>query len=340
MATVTMRTLRTQSLFSSASSRSTLFLQNTIPASPFQPLSSPSTTATSHKSFRSYSTETSSPDTTIKSINTSLNPPSSTLPPPLETPIRDPSQPAPLYYFALGKAYLTFYKTGAKAIYTNQKLSRAVSSRLPSSIPLNAAAADGHLTRSDYQLLLRNRHDIARVPIFGLIFLVCGELTPLIVVAISNVVPYTCRIPKQINGDIRTLETRRATSFRNLTNPAIAAGYEGPGDLDRMQLLHINWSLGLSSRIWDYLGGSLPGLPTALLRSKVQKRVEYLETDDSLILRDGSIQELAGEEVKIACVERGIDVLERSEEELRDRLEKWLLARWEGMRVEELLLTR
>lgn len=196
----------------------------------------------------------------------------------------------------------------------------------------------GDLSRSDFQLLVRNWHDVKRVPTFALVFIVCGEFTPLVVVAMSNVVPWTCRIPKQIEGDRKKLEERRKISFRNLTMPLPdnEVGVEG---LERMQLLHISWSLGLSSSMWDWLGGRLPGLPNAILRRKVRARLEYLELDDELIGREGGVVGMEEEEIKMACVERGIDVVGRDLSGFRADLKGWLRS-VEKTGRERLLLTR
>lgn len=91
--------------------------------------------------------------------------------------------------------------------------------------------------------------------------------------------------------------------------------------------------------MWDWLGGQLPGLPTSILRGKVAKRVDYLEADDNLIWMFGGVEEMSFEEVKMACVERGIDVLERKEGDVRENLQAWLDSR-EKVPVEKLLLTR
>jgi hypothetical protein len=109
--------------------------------------------------------------------------------------------------------------------------------------------------------------------------------------------------------------------------------------LARMQVLHISWSLGLSSSMWDYLGGQLPGLPTFMLRKKVARRVRYLEMDDKL-LGKGRIGELEIEELRMACVERGIDVVNREEKSMRADLEAWLKSREGSAGIERLLLTR
>ena len=176
-----------------------------------------------------------------------------------------------------------------------------------------------------------------RVPIFALVFIVCGEFTPLIVIAISGIVPWTCRIPKQIENDRRKLEERRAISFLNLT--VEPPKEKGAMALERMQLLHISWSLGLGSKAWDWLGGQYPGLPDWVLRRKVGRRLDYLEMDDKLIGECGGVGEMEEQEVRMACVERGVDVLGKSDEQLRMNLDAWLKAA-EEVPVERLLLTR
>jgi hypothetical protein len=106
-----------------------------------------------------------------------------------------------------------------------------------------------------------------------------------------------------------------------------------------MQLIHMSWSLGLSSSVWDYLGGQFPGLPTFMLKKKVARRVQYLEMDD-MLLQKGNVEELDEQEVTMACVERGINVVGRNEEDLKEDLGSWLKARVKGAPIERLLLTR
>lgn len=186
-------------------------------------------------------------------------------------------------------------------------------------------------------MLRRNAHDVRRVPAFALVLLVCGEFTPFVVLLATGIVPWTCRIPKQIDGDRAVLEKRRGISFRNLTlPPPEQAGVE---QLQRMQLLHISWSLGLSSKTWDWLGGQLPGLPTGILRRKVKSRVEYLEMDDGLIRKAGGVREMSEEEIRMASVERGIDILGKETAALKGSLDSWLRSA-EEVPVERLLLTR
>jgi hypothetical protein len=110
-------------------------------------------------------------------------------------------------------------------------------------------------------------------------------------------------------------------------------------ELGRMELIHISWSLGLSSSAWDLLGGKLPGLPTGILKGKVRRRVEYLGMDDKLIREEGGVKGMEEEEVRMACVERGIDVCGRSGEHVRESLDAWLRSSVEWP-IERLLLTR
>ncbi|KFY53506.1 hypothetical protein V496_07527 [Pseudogymnoascus sp. VKM F-4515 (FW-2607)] len=320
------RTLRTSSHLQHNSPLASIFLQhinNSIPLS-------------QRHTARAYSTDTTESLTTSKPRNNRLNPPTSTLPPPLVIPPKVPGQSFFRALFNQGKGYLTFYKTGAQAIFTNLSLTRVPQELVDKKYDgaVYEAVRDRNFSRADYQLLLRSWHDIKRLPVFGLIFIICGEFTPLVVLAVSRVVPYTCRVPRQIESDRQKVEARRKTSFRNLT-----AAFTPGKELEREQLLHISWSLGLSSKMWDYIGGTLPGPPSALLKGRVASRVEYLQTDDRLIRRDGVLSDLEADEVAIACAERGIDVVGRSEENLREMLEKWMAAS-KTTPVEKLLLTR
>jgi hypothetical protein len=288
-----------------------------------------------------YKSKSPTAATPIPPPDSPINGPSSTHPAPLILPTRLPSQSLPAFYFTTGKTYLAFYKTGVKNIYHNFRASRPIQARINTQYnsSLRAAVAANALTRRDFQLLVRNWHDVKRVPVFALVFAVCGEFTPLVVVFLSSVVPWTCRIPKQVNGDRRKLEERRRVSFRNLTVPPLEGKEGGVKALVRMQLLHVSWSLGLSSSAWDWLGGRLPGLPTFLLRRKVARRVDYLDMDDSLIGVGGGVEKMQDDECRMACVERGIDVLGRKDEDLRRDLEAWLQSRGK-FSIEHLLLTR
>ncbi|KAI9787761.1 MAG: hypothetical protein M1839_000293 [Geoglossum umbratile] len=203
---------------------------------------------------------------------------------------------------------LGFFKEGLKNVRINYMSSRQIRARINTKIiggRLEEAAERGLLSRSEFQLLHRSMHDIKRVPIFGVILIICGEFTPFVAFLFSGVVPWTCRVPKHIHKDRVKLERRREESFQNLTDPPPATE-ASLGSLDQKQLLHISRSLGLHSSLWPEVI-SLP--PKYLLRWRIHKRERYLELDDYLIGRDGGVRAMNLEEVKMALVERGVDIL-------------------------------
>ncbi|KAM7204295.1 hypothetical protein V8F20_003708 [Naviculisporaceae sp. PSN 640] len=238
------------------------------------------------------------------------NPPATTRPPPLTLPTRDPNASTFSYYLATGKAYLAFYKTGLKNVYHNTRLLYPSKSTDTSLIPRKN-------TRS--HLLLRKRwsYDIRRLPIFALLLIVCGEFTPLVVVALPSLVPYTCRLPSHVEKLRKKVEERRAESLENHQH-AVLSNLGSP-DLD-FPRAHLARSLGLVSPFWDKIGW----VPEVLAGNRVAKRLLFLEIDSKLLLEAGGVAALEDEEVRLACADRGIDVTGRSDEELRGVLERWL----------------
>lgn len=72
----------------------------------------------------------------------------------------------------------------------------------------------------------------------------------------------------------------------------------------RSELLHVSNVLGITSTKWP---GALGLPPTAWVRIRVRRRVEYLEIDDTLLERGGGVDALdGGEELRMAAVERGL----------------------------------
>ena len=143
-----------------------------------------------------------------------LNPPSTTHPPPLTLPEKLPALPIYKYYFRVGKAYGVFYKNGLKAIWANYKLAQALPHRIFSrgQAKVHQAVRDGFLSRADFQLIRRTRRDVNKVPLFALIWLICGEFTPLVVIYFTGAVPRTIWMPKQVQKAREEAENRRAKS--------------------------------------------------------------------------------------------------------------------------------
>lgn len=266
---------------------------------------------------------------------TAANPPASTRPPPLSLPARDPAASTFSHLFATGKAYLTFYKTGFKQIYINTRLVWSLSSAsgIPPDTPAGQPAEPPTLrpaatTRSTELLKRRWRHDIRRLPLFALMFVVCGEFTPLVVLALPSVVPLTCRIPRQIEKLRAATESRRRASaarVQDRIHNASSGSHSTEGSaLSHAEVTaHVARSLNLISPLWDRL--PLPDSAVALLASRrVRAHVAYLDHDGHLLSQAGGVPALEDDEVALACEDRGLPVVDRSAAELRRSLGRWV----------------
>lgn len=258
-------------------------------------------------------------------FNPALNPPASTRPPSLDLPAKDPQVSKFSYLLAVGKAYIRFYKTGVKAVFANRRALHATlaskpveadrrppSVWTPSHVPIS-------YSRADWLLLWRVRHDLLRVPLFALVLLVCGEFTPLVVIAIDGVVPYTCRLPRQIAASMNKAEQRRRESFEHLES-TYPQGLLAPDVPHHAIKAHVLRSLHLAGVMWDRLGF----IPPPVWQVKGTLRMAFLEGDDKLLLQDGGLSGLEVDELRIACAERGIDVIGQGDGEMRRLLGDWL----------------
>ncbi|KZL71506.1 letm1-like protein, partial [Colletotrichum incanum] len=266
---------------------------------------------------------TSSPSPPVPSAK--VNPPASTRPAPLNLPERKPDSSKIGHLFETGKAYIKFYKTGLKAVFSNRRLIQNVIAEKSTSVEgfrspsvFTPGVIPKGFSRADWMLLWRVRHDILRVPLFGLVLLVCGEFTPLIVIFVDGVVPYTCRLPKQVEASFKQAEERRQNSFVEFEKAAPQGVV--PGMAQAAARKHVLRSLHVPGMMWEKLGFFPPGL----WATKGRLRMAFLEGDDRLLARDGGAAGLEEQELRIACTERGIDCSGREDTELRQLLDEWL----------------
>ncbi|KAH7326063.1 hypothetical protein B0I35DRAFT_421830 [Stachybotrys elegans] len=261
-------------------------------------------------------------DSQPPSTNTLLNPPASTRPPPLAVPHREAYPSAPQYWFELGKSYLRFYKTGLKNVLANRKLLKQKIEKTPKDdrpSVFQPYKVPRTFSRADWVLFWRVRHDMLRLPLFGLMLLVIGELTAVVVVFVDGVVPYTCRIPKQIFNSLAKSEHRRKIAFDEF-EARYPHGVLNPRVTQAVARRHVLKSLNLPGALWDRLGFFPPGM----WELKGRLRMAFLEGDDKNIIEDGGPLGMENEELRIACAERGINTLGKSESELRRWLGDWL----------------
>ncbi|PKX91599.1 uncharacterized protein P174DRAFT_505648 [Aspergillus novofumigatus IBT 16806] len=186
----------------------------------------------------------SSSSTATTSLANDVNPPPSTRPADLNLPEPVSASAGPAdklkRYVALGRAYLSFYKTGLKNVYHNYR----------ASLPLRRSLAvhSQNLSRANFQLVRRAAYDVRRMIPFTLILIVCGELTPLAVLALgSAVTPFTCRVPQQIKkarlqrADRKraALAAHQAQARGSVTGPA--AGSDAERELLAREFAHAGW---------------------------------------------------------------------------------------------------
>ncbi|KAI0202847.1 hypothetical protein F4808DRAFT_60414 [Astrocystis sublimbata] len=318
----------------------------TISQAQLRPASTSSTSKTQGKTLSASSTEKETSPLEPPTILDPLNPPATTRPPPLDLPARDPESNLFMHLFRLGKAYTTFYKTGLKAVFTNRKLVQDLPDTPPPGVPTPATSVRGGgassasiagaaepidtsesplnklatPTRSSLLLRARVQHDLARLPVFGLIVLICGEFTPIIVLLFPRLTPYTCRIPTQANVIRQNVESRRASSFRALDQLLDHHAPDSPA-VARVTPGHVCRSLGLGSPLWDYTGFDVP-----LAKARASKVVDRIVQDDAFLRdpRAGGVRALVDDEVVLACEERAIDTLGKDVDSLREKLEAWV----------------
>lgn len=224
-------------------------------------------------------------------------------------------------------------------------------------------AGSGLLSRSEWQVLRRSKRDLLRLPVMGFLILALGEWLPLVVVYLTPVIPEACRIPTQVERVQRKQEAKRkdrlqriathalrlqsldrtprtdqdgirlAAAAEGLLDPRSKEGKQGgvamarailplaaSNDLSLFHLLLLSARLDCHPRLLDKLWVRPPKW---MLQRAVGNKLAYLARDDELIRRDGGSQRLEKTELVRACAERGIDVVGKSEQEMRSGLAMW-----------------
>ncbi|KNG47625.1 hypothetical protein TW65_05664 [Stemphylium lycopersici] len=274
-----------------------------------------------------------------------LNPPPSTYAPAISVPARKADQHVVKWLWSAGRAYVNFYKTGISHVRQTAKLAKELRSRAAQTP--NKAMGEV-LTRAEWQIVRRSRIDVLRLPAFGFLVLVLGEWLPLVVVYITPLIPEACRIPQQVQRSLAKRESKREDRLRRIgldamrlmskdrpsisttettsdnsssTSPYSKGQVVPPGntwkDMTYFELCFTAAKLDCYPALFDWIPFTPPKF---LLQRNVRKKMDYLKTDSELIERDGGWTALNLEEVKRACVDRGLPVLSKKEDELRKAL--------------------
>ncbi|KAF2096921.1 hypothetical protein NA57DRAFT_58804 [Rhizodiscina lignyota] len=203
-------------------------------------------------------------------------------------------------------------------------------------------------TRAERHLLTRERAATRRLPLFVILFIVFGEWFPIIFLYATPIIPLPCRLPWQIRKQRQKIEDRRLKSFRGVygkvpspellkgaTSEIVAKESHGErlatvrtSQLDPEVFNHIARSCNLYPRMFD-----LPVLNVLKNFYNVPDRcwmyLEYLHDDDVQLFDAGynsmvTPQKLRDEEVRLAAIDRGIDVVGRPVADIRKDLGMWL----------------
>ncbi|CAG5147967.1 uncharacterized protein ALTATR162_LOCUS2125 [Alternaria atra] len=313
---------------------------------PTKPTSSPSTRKPQSPPLVPAQISTSKA-TTVPTLRAKekLNPPLFTYAPEISVPARNPDVNVVKWLYRAGRAYLTFYKTGISHVRQTLKLAKTLREKA-AQIP-NKSTSEV-LTRAEWQIVRRSRSDALRLPVFGLLVLLLGEWLPLVVMYITPVIPEACRIPQQVQRSLRKLEDKRQDRLRRIaldamrlmsrdrppigTATSAAPSISLPKSGQIMPVTTKKWNemtlfeLSLTAAQLDCYPAIFDWLPLTapkfLLQRNVRKKLEYLKIDDKLIERDGGWAALGKEELQRACVDRGLPVLGKREDELRKALAK------------------
>lgn len=198
------------------------------------------------------------------------------------------------YLFRLGKAYGSFYWTGIKNVYANHKTRTDILKRLggtPPDMAARIAGAPQQISYNEYELLLRANRDVKKLIPFGLIFAICGEFTPLIIVLLgSKVVPGTCVIPKQVTQDRKKMLAREKLYMDLMTDTyssrAKTAKSGMSPEVTRSYLIPDAYRLGLSPLI--NISGPLGSLYWNLrLEKRLKQHTNEILSTASLVQREG-----------------------------------------------------
>ncbi|KAK1831277.1 hypothetical protein QBC39DRAFT_382633 [Podospora conica] len=236
-----------------------------------------------------------------------VNPPASARPPPLVIAPHDPeNESKPRYYFNQAVTYLTFYKRGLSQILANGRL-LGPNPPAPGPPPADSRA---------YRLLAsRYRHDRNLLYPFGLLLLVCGELTPFVVLLLPRMVPYTCRTPLQVEQLERRHDTKRQWDAWFLEMAEFAEDDDRIKLAERIAVGRVS-ALMPSVREWPVL--------RQMLSRRVERRLREVEEDDAALAPEGAVEALVTEELRMAAMDRGLMVMYCTNEVLRWKLRAWL----------------
>ncbi|KAJ2756706.1 hypothetical protein GGI19_000641 [Coemansia pectinata] len=241
----------------------------------------------------------------------------------------DPTLPGQtLTLFQKVKGFISFYKGGLKELVSNIKAASKIKDRL---------AAGSPVSRDELQIHRRTPADKLRLVPFGFLVVVIPELIPLTIFLFPGVCPSTCvtygQVAKMAAKSDATRMSLHARAVARIEGLGLApAAFADAKSLADMAQDGRGGIFDVDSLVRDdlqlvcrFLGLGKIGLVNseAQLRARLAAHLEYIRTDDQLLLAEQAVDCLGLTELYRACQERAIPSSGRSGEQLRASLRAW-----------------
>lgn len=155
-----------------------------------------------------------------------------------------------------------------------------------------------NFSRYQYQLMRRTKQDFYKIPMFGVVFFIFMEFTPIVCYAFPNIAPLTCIIPSML------LKVWHPQGLQVLKDKVADLAIKNAYNLPLEDVRTLSKNLNLVSRylpIWIY--------PESYLRNKLQDYHNYLTVDNFFLAGyndGGNIWNLEDKELQVACLERNM----------------------------------
>lgn len=189
-------------------------------------------------------------------------------------------------------------------------------------------STSSHMTRREYLLTYRTGKDFYKLPLFSVIFIICFEMTPFVLLLFPRIAPSTCTIQeakviRSRNQAIEQWKRQRQQEFMN----TIEIEKQKPDSLQLQTASVYKLHEKHLAQLFTILTpGVLPTgwYTTKYIQTRLAEYVVHIKCDDLLLSRFNGSQNLDHRELIYACQERVIDTANKTDDQLREHLSNWI----------------
>ncbi|KAJ2656299.1 hypothetical protein IW148_005674 [Coemansia sp. RSA 1199] len=224
--------------------------------------------------------------------------------------------------------FMSFYREGIKALWANRSEYHTIKRQIRNG---------EEISRAEFQIYTRYPNDRLRMVPFAMLVVLAPELIYLIIILMPGFCPSTCMTYRATTKGARRHDKLKQKLHLQALDRIRDSGLSTSDFVDEAALTKAVqagnrvFSLEQMSRanialMYRFFGiGSLSMVqPTSWLRAGVQRRLEYIRTDDALLYSEQLISGLGLVELFRACQERGIPAADLPEYQLRLALYNWV----------------